>query len=102
MALLKETYREGRLPSGARMSLAWPGMIERVCDVRKKHSRTYTGYSIACAMVWAAILAVVWARAGDATRRTFALVFWGWAIGWLSATIARVVYPPPKRWEPPS
>jgi hypothetical protein len=24
------------------------------------------------------------------------LVFAGWAIGWLSATIARVVYPPPK------
>jgi hypothetical protein len=25
------------------------------------------------------------------------LVFAGWWIGWLSATIARAVYPPPKR-----
>ncbi|MGH3970346.1 MAG: hypothetical protein ACRDTV_20040 [Mycobacterium sp.] len=58
--------------------------------------RTYTGYSIACALVWVVILAVVWAQAGETTRHTFALVFAGWWIGWLSATIARVVYPPPK------
>jgi hypothetical protein len=25
------------------------------------------------------------------------MVFGGWWIGWLSATIARAVYPPPKR-----
>jgi hypothetical protein len=25
------------------------------------------------------------------------VVFGGWVIGWLSATIARIVYPPPKR-----
>jgi hypothetical protein len=61
------------------------------------HRRTYTGYSIACAMVWAVILAGVSAVADAATRRTFQLVFAGWAIGWLSATIARAVYPPPKR-----
>jgi hypothetical protein len=42
------------------------------------------------------ILAVVSTEASDATRRTFLLVFGGWAIGWLSATIARAVYPPPK------
>lgn len=62
--------------------------------------RTYTSYSIACALVWAVILAVVWTRANGATRHTFALVCAGWAIGWLSATIARVVYPPPRRHRP--
>ena len=62
--------------------------------------RTYTSYSIACALVWAVILAVVWARADSATRHTFTLVCAGWAIGWLSATIARVVYPPPRRHRP--
>ncbi len=55
---------------------------------------TYTAYSIACAIVWAVILAVV-STAGDAaSRHTFLLVCGGWAIGWLSATIARGVYPP--------
>ncbi|OBA81872.1 hypothetical protein A9W99_13010 [Mycobacterium sp. 1164966.3] len=62
--------------------------------------RSYTGYSIGCAIVWAGILAVVWVLASDATRHTFTVVFAGWVIGWLSATIARVVYPPPKRWRP--
>ena len=62
-----------------------------------KWSNTYTAYSVACAAVWAVILAVVSTAGGDATRRTFLLVFGGWVIGWLSATIARAVYPPPKR-----
>ena len=47
-------------------------------------------------VVWTVILALVWARACAATRHTFALIFGGWVIGWLSATIARVVYPPPR------
>ncbi|HTX96541.1 MAG TPA: hypothetical protein VME67_17785 [Mycobacterium sp.] len=59
--------------------------------------RTYTSYSIACAIVWAVILIAVSSVADGATRHTFMLVFGGWVIGWLSATIARAVYPPPKR-----
>ncbi|HME50051.1 hypothetical protein [Mycobacterium sp.] len=39
---------------------------------------------------------MVWAETDTATRHTFMLVFGGWVIGWLSATIARAVYPPPK------
>jgi hypothetical protein len=35
--------------------------------------------------------------ADSATRHKFMMVFAGWVIGWLSATIARAVYPPPKR-----
>jgi hypothetical protein len=58
---------------------------------------TYTSYGIACAIVWAVILAAVSSVADGATRHTFLLVCGGWAIGWLSATIARSVYPPPKR-----
>jgi len=58
---------------------------------------TYTGYSIGCAIVWTILLAAVSAAADSATRHTFLLVFGGWWIGWLSATIARAIYPPPKR-----
>jgi hypothetical protein len=65
----------------------------------RKRRRTDTAYSIGCAIVWAVVLAVVWAQTGQATRHTFAVVFGGWVIGWLSATVARVVYPPPKKWQ---
>jgi hypothetical protein len=52
-------------------------------------------YSIACALVWAVILALV-AFAYPDRLHTYLLVGAGWLIGWLSATIARSVYPPPK------
>lgn len=57
---------------------------------------TYTGYSIGCAIVWAVILAVV-AVTQPGRLYTYVLVCAGWLIGWISATIARSVYPPPKR-----
>lgn len=95
IALLEDTYADGPLPLGCRMSLFRSAMTERVREMRKR-LRTYTAYSISCGIVWAVILTAVWARAGDPTRHTFALLFGGWAIGWLSATIARVVYPPPR------
>jgi hypothetical protein len=70
--------------------------IERIRNM-KRFSHTYTGYSIGCAIVWAVILAAVSAKADNAARHTYLLVFGGWVFGWLSATIARMVYPPPKR-----
>ena len=33
-------------------------------------------------------------------RHNVFLVFFGCAIGWVSATIARYVYPPPKKYRP--
>lgn len=62
----------------------------------KRRLNTYTAYTIGCALVWAIILAVVFAATSDAVKHTVVLVFGGWVIGWLSATIARRVYPPPK------
>lgn len=58
--------------------------------------RSYTGYSIGCAVVWAAILGVLAARGEKETLRRVLPVFGGWWIGWASATIARRVYPPPS------
>jgi hypothetical protein len=57
--------------------------------------KTYTSYSIACALVWGAILALVAVVHPDRLH-TFLLVGAGWLIGWISATIARSVYPPPQ------
>ncbi len=53
------------------------------------------GYSIGCAVVWAVILTVVAVTYPDRLD-TFLLVGAGWLIGWISATIARSVYPPPR------
>lgn len=61
--------------------------------------RTYTAYSVGILVVWGVglLLADVVAPAGK--RHDVVLVFLGFAIGWLSATIARFVYPPPRRWR---
>jgi len=99
IAMLDDTHGNDKLPRRARMSLRRSGLIERI-RLSRKYSATYIGYSIACAVVWAVILAAVWTHAGDATRHTFAVFFGGWAIGWLSASTARVVYPPPKPRRP--
>ncbi|MBV9638253.1 MAG: hypothetical protein JO330_01630 [Mycobacteriaceae bacterium] len=61
--------------------------------------KTYTAYSIGCALTWAVILTLV-AVAHPNRLRTFLLVGAGWLIGWLSATIARSIYPPPKPKRP--
>jgi len=61
----------------------------------KMRLRTYTAYSLGCAVAWAVLLAVVAARNGKRDMRNVLLVFYGWVIAWVSNTIARAVYPPP-------
>ena len=61
---------------------------------------TYTAYSIGCAGVWGVILLVARRRLDAQTRNTLQLVCGGWWIGWTSATIARIGYPPPKPLTP--
>jgi len=58
--------------------------------------RTYTAYSVGCWVVWAGIFAVGAATGRSRPGYPVLLVFLGWVIGWLSATIARSVYPPPR------
>ena len=61
--------------------------------------RSYTAYSIAVGIVWAVLLPLVSSFASASKRDNIFLVFLGFAIGWLSATIARYVYPPPKKYR---
>lgn len=58
--------------------------------------RTYTAYSVACFVVWGIIFGVGAATGHHRAGYPVVLVFAGWVLGWLSATIARVVYPPPR------
>jgi hypothetical protein len=68
-----------------------------VTAIRSRLNNPYTGYSIGCAAVWAALLAlgrsVLDTKHWDLLRPGAA----GWWAGWLSATIARVGYPPPRK-----
>lgn len=60
--------------------------------------RNYWIYSTGLAIAWAVVFILVGAiRGSDGVQFTL-LVFLGFVIGWVSTTIARYVYPPPKRW----
>ena len=58
--------------------------------------RNYLGYSIACAVAWAVIWILMYALASPLTISRVGFVFAGWVIGWVSASIARLVYPAPR------
>jgi hypothetical protein len=57
----------------------------------------FLGYSVGCALAWAVIWVLVGILANRHTVQVLAYVFLGWVIGWISASIARLVYPPPSR-----
>lgn len=61
---------------------------------------TYTAYSMSCAAVWSFILAAAQRRLELGPRKMLRLACAGWWSGWLSATIARAGYPPPKQLSP--
>ena len=61
--------------------------------------RNYWCYSAGLAIAWAVVLLLTLVIRGTQSTQTLLLVFLGFCICWVSATIARYVYPPPKRWE---
>jgi hypothetical protein len=60
--------------------------------------RSYTAFSILAGIVLVALFELSQLDAAD-RRDHFFLVFLGIALGWLAATFARYVYPPPKRYR---
>jgi hypothetical protein len=67
-----------------------------------KKYRNYWAYSIGCFLVWGVIFVVRAALGNSSTTHDVRLIFGGWCIAWVSSTIARAVYPPPKHWLQPS
>lgn len=60
--------------------------------------RSYWIYSAGLAIVWAIVLILALVIRGSEGAQPYLLVFGGFVIGWVSTTIARYVYPPPRRW----
>ncbi len=61
--------------------------------------RNYWIYSIGLAIAWAVVLTLTVKIRGREGAQPTLLVFLGFCIGWISTTIARYVYPPPKFWS---
>ena len=57
---------------------------------------TYAAYSIGSFVAWAVIWTILAVTEKKVTLGYIFAIFFGWCIGWLSATIARAVYPPPQ------
>jgi hypothetical protein len=60
--------------------------------------RNYWCYSAGSAIAWAVCIILVRMIYGKESMQPILLVFFGWCICWVSETIARYIYPPPKRW----
>jgi hypothetical protein len=58
---------------------------------------SYGRYGVGCALAWLVALAVAARVPDEGKRRAVRITCAGWWLGWLSATIARQVYPPPGR-----
>jgi hypothetical protein len=65
--------------------------------LRPRGLNSYSAYSIGCGIAWTGVWAIALAIDPKHTVDVLGWVFLGWMIGWTSATIARVVYPPPKK-----
>ena len=60
--------------------------------------RNYWVYSVGLAIAWAIVLILAFSIRGLENAQPYLLVFFGFVIGWVTTTIARFVYPPPKFW----
>lgn len=70
----------------------------RTSDWKAVMRRSWWMYSIGLAVAWAITLVLVRAVRGKPDAEQTLLVCGGYFLGWVSATIARYIYPPPKKW----
>lgn len=64
---------------------------------RPGHMNTYTAYGIGFFATMAILLAVCAATVSTKTMGYILAIFGGTVIGWTSATLARLAYPPPRK-----
>jgi hypothetical protein len=61
--------------------------------------KNYWIYSGCLFIAWAVMLTLARTTLGGQVVNTIVFVFYGFCLGWISTTIARYGYPPPKRWR---
>jgi hypothetical protein len=61
--------------------------------------RNYWVYSGCLVVAWVVMLTLARTILGGQEAQTIVLLFYGFVLGWISTTIARYGYPPPKRWR---
>jgi hypothetical protein len=67
----------------------------------KARRRSYAAYSTGGALAWTVILVIATRTDDEKKHRPARLTCAGWWLGLISATIARHIYPPPRRWRAP-
>jgi flagellar biosynthesis protein FliR len=72
--------------------------VEKIRSFVKAHRRSYVTYAVGCAIAWAVVLTILASTTSGHRMTLIWCIFFGWIIGWISATIARFVYPPPAKW----
>ncbi|MBN9748435.1 MULTISPECIES: hypothetical protein [unclassified Amycolatopsis] len=60
--------------------------------------RNYWTYSVGLLVAWGLVFLLTGLLRGGHEVQLVLPVFGGFCIGWVSTTIARYVYPPPKQW----
>jgi hypothetical protein len=61
--------------------------------------RNYWVYSVGLLAAWLIVLTASTLIRGTTQAAPVYTAFLGFAIGWVSTTIARYVYPPPAKWN---
>ncbi len=64
--------------------------------LKQGRRNTYTAYSIWSFVAWAVLWVILATTLTKGALGYILICFIGWVIGWASATLARVLYPPPK------
>jgi hypothetical protein len=65
--------------------------------LRPARLNSYLAYSIGCGVAWSVVWVIVALTEPRHRVDQIAIFFGGWVLGWVSSSIARVVYPPPKK-----
>jgi hypothetical protein len=76
---------------------AGSGFLAWIHRKTPENMNTYTAYSIASFVAWAVIWAVLIVTEKKVILGYIFAIFFGWCIGWASATVGRALYPPPKK-----
>jgi hypothetical protein len=64
--------------------------------LRPGRRNTYAAYSVWSFVAWAVLWVILANTLKSQTLGYVLICFIGWVIGWASATLARILYPPPK------